>query len=650
MRLIFTVTALALATSASAQTPSAELLHPMFQDHAVLQRDRPVPVYGQAAPNTTVTVSLGPDRVQARAGADGQWRAELPAMPAGGPYTLEARSSDGADQVAHDVLVGDVFLCGGQSNMQFAVRAAADAPLEMRQATDSQVRMLTVTDHESVAPLARFADPVSWSVESPETVGAFSATCYFYAREVRKTEKVPIGLVHASWGGSRIRAWISEAGLRPIPAYADDVAMLNLYRTAPQAAERRWDATWEAWWRTHGAAAAGGNPWDPAYPTATWATAPEKLGPWALWTGTSPDGFVGQMWMRTTVRLTAAQAAQKAVLDLGPVNEEDESWVDGHGVGGTSWAHQALHEIPAGVLHAGENTIATNIFCSWRGCGLTGGPETRAIRLADGSSVPLDQPWRYKALPADVIAPQIPWGKTHGVSMDYNGLIAPIGPYAFRAALWYQGESDIHYTPYYQASLTALMADWRRQFGADLPFLIVQLPNYGVRPTEPMSSDLADIREAQRRAAIADRRAGYAVTIDIGDAKVLHPTDKQDVGLRLSILAQRLVYQRGGPGWGPAPGQPYRSGGGVVVPFTNVTGRLTGYSGAPNAFELCGTSQASCRFVPARIVDARTVRLEGGPTGATRVRYCWGDSPTCTLSDTSALPATPFDAPIASGR
>jgi sialate O-acetylesterase len=570
---------------------------------------------------------------------------QLPAIPAGGPYVLEARSSDGAVQRVGDVLVGDVFLCGGQSNMQLSVGAAANAQFEIRQATDAQVRVLTVATHDSLVPLDQFADPVSWAVETPETTGAFSASCYYFARELRKQVGVPVGLVVSAWGGSRVRDWLSEPGLRRANLDSADVDLLDLYRSDPQAAQRRWDLVWQAWWDSHGAAAAHGEPWSPAYPVTDWATAPAGLGAWALWKGASPDGFTGQMWMRTTVRLTAAQAAQKAVLDLGSVNEEDETWVNGRGVGGTSWAKQALHPIPAGVLHEGENTVVTNIFCSWRNCGMSGAAATRAIRLADGTAAPLEGPWRYAEVP-DLIAPQLPWGPTHGVALDYNGMIAPIGPYGFRAAVWYQGESDIHFADEYQAGMTALMADWRSRFGADLPFLIVQLPNYGPRPTRPMASELSDIREAQRRAAAADPHAGYIVTIDIGDHQNLHPADKQDVGRRLAVLADGLVYGRGGPGSGAAPTVAHRSGASVVAAFANVTGGLAAYSGMPNAFELCGALQASCRYVDAQIVDAHTVRLEGGPAEATRVRYCWGDSPTCTLTDGSGLPATPFEVPI----
>ncbi|MEN2790657.1 sialate O-acetylesterase [Sphingomonas oligophenolica] len=624
----------------------APLLHPMFQDHAVLQRGTPIPVYGSAAAGTAVTVTLGDARVTAKADKDGHWHASLPAMPAGGPYILEAHARSGFDQRVEDVLVGDVFLCAGQSNMQLSVRAAGNAQVEMRAATDGQIRQLLVATKESVTPLDSFATPVSWTVASPDTVGNFSASCFYFAREIRKTAGVPVGMVVSAWGGSRVRDWVSEPGLGALGLYDDDLAMLRLFRSDPDAAQRRWDGTWEAWWRANGAAKARGNPWEPAYPVADWATAPAGLGAWALWTGGSPDGFVGQMWLRTSVTLTATQAAQAAILDLGAVNEEDESWINGHGVGGTSWSRQAQHRVPAGVLHAGENVIITNIFCSWRNCGMSGPADTRAIRLADGSAVLLAGPWRYAPVADTLIAPQLPWGPTHGVAMTYNGMIAPIGPYAFKAAIWYQGESDMYFSGRYQATMAALMADWRRVFGAGLPFLIVELPDYGSRPTAPAESLWSNIREAQRRAALADPHAAYIVTVDIGDPGNLHPSNKQEVGRRLAIAARRVVYGGTDPAAGAVPGTARRAPSGIVVSFAGVTGALAAYNGDPNAFELCGPADGSCRYAAARI-DGDNVLVTGpDAAGASRVRFCWGDSPLCTLTDASGLPVTPFELPI----
>ena len=500
--------AFALALLAASPAGAEPLLHPMFADHAVLQRDQPIRIYGTAPSGAQVSVHLGSASATAHASASGQWGATLPAMAAGGPYSLQV-SGAGESQQINDVLVGDVFLCTGQSNMQLSVRRAANAEGEIATATDGAVRELAVERVASPTQLASFSTPVSWKVESPQTAGDFSASCFYFARELRKHVKVPIGLVTAAWGGTRDRGWVSEPSLRALGFYSDDLDMLALYRRDPDAASRRWDAAWESWWHAH----AKDEPWKAD--TSSWPVAPQPLGPWNDWPGLSlPEGtaepgvgFVGQLWLSTHVTLTAAQAAQGATLELGRANEEEKSWVNGQGVGGSSQQPNAGHALPRGLLHAGDNSIMLNIFCSWKNCGLSGPASTRAIRFADGSSVALDQPWRYK--PVDtLIAPQQPWGPMHGVGLQYNGMIAPIGPYGVKGAIWYQGESNLYFAQHYQATLTAMMADWRKQFGAGLPFLIVQIPDYGPTPTQPVESLWSDVREAQRKTAEADRQCG----------------------------------------------------------------------------------------------------------------------------------------------
>jgi len=221
-------------------------------------------------------------------------------------------------------------------------------------------------------------------------------------------------------------------------------------------------------------------------------------------------------------------------------------------------------------------------------------------------------------------------------------MIAPIGPYGMKAAIWYQGESNIYFAQHYQATLTAMMADWRKQFGDALPFIIVQIPDYGPIPTKPGESLWSDVREAQRKTAEADAHSALVVTIDAGDPKNLHPTNKQEIGRRLAIAARHLVYGEAIAPSGARVAAAKRSGSDVILSFKDVSGALAAYNGQPNAFELCdGTS---CRWASATLAGDH-VTLSNAQ-GASRVRYCWGDSPVCTLTDASALPAGPFELPI----
>ncbi len=620
------------------------LLHPMFQDNAVLQRDAPIPVFGTAAPGAALTVSLGAVRAEGRADGSGHWHVMLPKMAAGGPYTLSVASNTGETQAAANILIGDVWLCSGQSNMQLAVRDTADAGFEIARAKDPQIRLMIVAMHESLVPLERFHDPVSWQTESPANTGEFSASCLYFAHALRRSENIPLGLIDDSWGGSRAQNWISEPALRKLNGYGNDLDNLDTYRSDPAAAQQRWATKMETWWHAHPLPGQHGDPWSPNFDASKWPLAPQALGAWALWNGTMPDGHLGHMWFRTGVHLDAAQARQAAMLDLGYVRSEDQTWVNGKALGATAGAPRATYNIPAGVLHEGDNVVVTNVFCGWRDCGLGGAPQDRFIRLGDGSAVVLTGPWCTAEIPEDTIAPALPWAPTRGLTLDYNGMIAPLGDYGLRGVVWYQGESDSYYADRYRAALTGLMADWRRQFARNLPFLIVQLPNYGPQPVVPIASGWADVREAQREVVTQDGNAALAVTIDLGDRDNVHPIKKQEVGRRLALAARRLIYGEASLFAGPVAVSVSRKGRDVVVAFKDVTDGLASFSGAPTAFELCGKTQASCKFVPARIVG-NSVLLPGDKR-ATRVRYCWGDSPICTLTDTTRLPAGPFELPL----
>jgi sialate O-acetylesterase len=630
------------------QTPQSdrapELLHPLFPDHAVLQRARSINVYGETIPGAPVAVTIGSAAVETRADADGHWRARLPALSPGGPYTLTARAN-GETRTASDILVGDVFFCSGQSNMAFSQRQAQGAAADARSATESGIRHFNVPAAATLTPQRTFAGSPHWIVGSPETVGGFCAVCFYFARELKKTVNVPIGLVTAAYGGARLRNFTSEETLRRLALESEDLDILDLFRNDQTAAMRRWGKRWESWWTA--ARPKEGLPWMTEYDDTPWRTAPPALGPWALWTGTNTDGFIGQMWMRTTVILTPEQAAKAgAVLDLGSVNQEDETWVNGEYVGASSFANRTRYALEVGVLKPGVNVIATNIYCGWRDCGLRGPAQNRAVHFADNTRALLTNPWKYEEVPDGLIGPRLPWGSVHGMTLHYNGMIGPLGAYAFRGAVWYQGESDVHFPgSYYTSTLLGMMAERRRQFAdPDLPFLLVQLPGYGPIPTQPMSSTWASLREAQRQTTLADTHAAIAVTVDIGDPADLHPSNKQEVGRRLSIAARHLIYGERIPPSGPVVDAVRRRGSDVVISFRDVTGALTMRSNVPSGFELCGATPASCLWADARVEGASV--LLSNAAGATRLRYAWGASPVCPLTDGSGLPAGPFEIAI----
>ena len=640
------IAAMFAASGSAAAQDTPPLLHPMFQDHAVLQRDRPIAIWGEAPAGTELRITLADKSVSARADASGTWRAELPTLPAGGPYSLSVRTP-GSEQTISDVLLGDVWLCSGQSNMEFQVRGGLNAAGEAASGNDPQMRLLTVGKNVSASPERRFRTPVQWQLATPQSVTDFSAACYFMGRDLRRSEKVPVGLVNASWGGTAIDAWRSEASLAKDPAMHDRLALLTQYRADPPKAAAAFAGNWPIWWSANANGIA--EPWLANAP-GDWKPVP-AFANWESWGVEALRDFNGIVFYRTEVELTAAQAAQGATLLLGPVDDMDMTWVNGVGVGtNTAWGMPREYKLAPGTLRAGRNRIALAVYDSWGNGGFDGTPEQRAIRFADGSVVPLPTAaqWQYLVtLPSSVgEPPRAPWDGITGLAGIYNGMIAPIGPYGLRGVAWYQGESDAGKFVGYADRLAGMMAGWRAQFASpDLPFLIVQLAGWGPRNTTPIESGTAEIREAQRRAALADAHAAIAVTVDLGDVGDIHPANKQDVGHRLSRAAQALTYGARHSLSGAEPSTATRSGDLVSIRFTAIDKALMAFSGAPTGFELCAADKGSCWFAPATVAGD-SVQLRPGGRVATRVRYCWGDSPVCNLTDGSGLPVTPFELTI----
>jgi sialate O-acetylesterase len=634
---VLVIAAACLASAAEA----APTLHALFSDHAVLQRERPIRVWGTAAPGEKVAVTLGTATRAATAGKDGDWQVELPPMAAGGPYRLEAKGTGGATAAADDVLIGDVWLCSGQSNMEFPLSRALDAEAEISGANDAQLRLLTVPKKTAAAPAARFGGPVAWAAATPQSLPGFSAACYFMARELRESQRVPIGAIAASWGGTAIRSWMDEASSRAVAG--EDVDLLDLFRRDPAAANRKFGERWQAWWRSR----APGEPWhDPT--GLTWKPMP-KIGYWETWGDPAFANFNGMIWTRKTVILTAEEAARPATLSLGVIDEIDETWINGVPVGNTfGWDVARDYKLPAGLLRAGENVILVNMFDAYGYGGFQGPGEKLRLDFAGGGSKPLGEGWSYAETPSGLgDPPRPPWDAAAGLSLIHHGMIAPLAPYGLRGVAWYQGEADAGAPAGYAAKLDAMMAGWRREFGApELPFLIVSLANFGTPATAPTASGWAEIREAQREAVAKDGHAAIVIAMDLGERLDIHPANKQEVGRRLARAARALAYGASLPPSGPRIAAARRDKGEIVLTFTGLVGRLRTWSGGVAlGFELCGPTQESCRYVPAT-ADGATVRIADDGHPATRVRYAWADAPVVNLYDEAPLPAGPFEIPI----
>jgi len=619
---------------------------PLITNHAVLQRDAPVIIDGDALPNTDITVSFGVSQVHATSDAAGRWRANFPALPAGGPYQLQAVDGRGGMAVADDLMIGDVWLCSGQSNMELPVSRSLNAAAEIKAAANDSIRLLTVAHNSTPAPLSEFAQQPKWAAVTPETVASFSAACYYFARDLQQKVHVPMGLIHSSWGGSNIEAWVGAQALQHAGDYAVPLALNAKYAQQPAQAVSDMATLWQDWW--HKVAKDDSSPWLPTAGGA-WQPMPLPWRDWKTWGIASLSNYDGLVWFRRTVTLTAAQAQQAATLDTGAIDEEDQTWIDGVPVGNSfGWGDPRHYAVPAGALHGGANTIVINVYSAWDKGGMFGPADAVRLTFADGSQVPLGSDWQYLQPTTNLGAPpHAPWHSIGGLTGMYNAMIAPLGHPSLKGVLWYQGESNTGNAAQYEGLLDALKAGWRQQFGIATPFLIVQLPNFGKPNSGPTASGWAAVRDAQRRSVASDRLAALAVTIDLGLDNELHPPNKQDVGARLARAARSLIYHESLSPSGPLPLSAVRRDGQIVVSFSGVDGALSAKGGsALTPFELCGADQGSCQSVRAQVQAHQVMLASPMVATATRVRYCWGDAPKCNLYDEAGLPAAPFELDI----
>ncbi len=624
------------------------LLYTTFQDHAVLQQGKPLPLWGLTSPNATVAISFAGQTATATADAAGHWNVVLPAMTAGGPYGLSATSSSGETQILKDVMVGDVYLCSGQSNMELPLRLATNYDSEMWSAKNASLRLFHVQRFTSPKPREVFGSDASWAVTSPDTVKEFSAACYYFGKNLQPAAGVAVGLIEDAWGGSAIQAWISNGKLAELGGYDNTLDIVKTYAAAPKDGDLKYRALVHAWFDAHDPAMKATTPWfDPALDDSNW-NAHALTGAWRDWNVPLLAKFDGVVWMRKTIELTAAEAQGAATLTLGQISDYDLTFVNGTEVGaGEGYDVVRAYAISAGTLHEGKNLIAVAIMA---GDGPLDPAEKMSLKTASGTVTALTGPWKWKTsatasgLP---LIPHQPWLNQFGVSTLYNGMILPLGGTPIRGIVWYQGETDSGQPAEYRRLLKALIEDWRARFGAETPFYVVQLPGFGPRHTAPGVSNWAALRESQRYVTDTTPNTGLAVAVDLGVPDIIHPAMKQEVGRRLALLAKQHIYGLPVEGSSPSPLAAVRQGKTVTVNFAHVGAGLVAQEwDKAIGFSLC-RADGTCHWADGLVSkNAVNLKVPKAAAKATTVRFCWADSPLCNLYSAEGLPAVPFEIAI----
>ena len=627
------VPTLAQAAAAPADHP---FLNPLFSDSMVLQRGQSDPVWGWTTPGATVRISIAGKDARAVAGADGEWMAHLPPLPTGGPYTLKVTGPQTVTLA--DVQVGDVWVCSGQSNMEFGIGNAVNADQEIAQANYPKIRLFMVqhnikTDPQTTAPVA------PWVLCTPQSVkqggwNGFSAVGYFFGRDLYENLHVPIGLIETDWGGTVAEAWTSGPALAKMPDFQTAVARMDASRGATGTQAQKMAA-----WYAKNDPGMAGNWSDTAADDAAWQTI--ALPGFFQNAGIPELSKVnGIVWFRKTIDLPAGDAGKDAVLHF-LADDNDTTWVNGVQVGATEgYQTPRAYRLPAGTLKAGRNVIAVRVLDTGGDGGLYGDAAKMLLEVPGGTDVPLAGPWRVHlgitltqatALPKDSTDP-------NQVTVLFNGMVNPLIPFGIKGAIWYQGEANAGRATQYRTLLPTMIGDWRARWGeGNFPFYIVQLANWA-----PGGDAWPELQEAQWLTAKNVPNAGIATAIDIGNSTDIHPKNKQEVGRRLALVAEAQAFGEKVEDSGPLYQAMTVNGGAVRLTFTHLGGGLMSKADAPlTGFTIAGADR---KFVPADArIDGNAIVVSSAQVPApVAVRYAWAADPAVSLYNKANLPALPF--------
>jgi sialate O-acetylesterase len=630
---------LALATAASAAQP-APVFAEVFGTGMVLPHDVPLTFTGRAAPGEKLTLKVDGSTYAFRSDSQGRWSIAAKPLRAGGPYTLALTDGHGAGTTLSDVLAGEVWLCSGQSNMEYPVVRSTDQPAEVMKGHPA-IRLLSVAQQTALSPREKFEKKPSWLIADEQSIRRFSAVCYFFAHRKISEEGLPIGLINASWGGSSIEPWIGESQLAQMPDYRRRVSLLQQYRANARAAEIEFHGDWLKWWQSH---ASSGPVWEKGLldGNAEWKDA--TLADWRTFPDPRLAKFTGNVWYSSQFELTEAQSRKNATFVLGKIDEVDTTWLNGRFVANSfGYGTRREYALGAGLLKPGTNQFSVFVTSTYDAGGMYG-PETDiGLRFDDGEFVPLGRGWKYRFVPKDTgYPPRAPWESVSGITGMFNGMIAPLQPLSPSGVIWYQGESNVDKGDYAQL-LPGLIRNWRQWFGRELPFIVVQLPNYGAVTQAPVESKWASLRDIQQQVARRDARVGLVVTQDLGDDADIHPRLKYAVAQRALQVARALK------GTGAEDGVVARAVGtkeSLVLAFAPPLFAGDAQEKNVPGFALCGTQAGSCVVAKATQRGDRIEIDRAALPTATRVRYCWSDGGLCELRSLGGLPVGSFELPI----
>ncbi len=598
-------------TSLSAQVN----LPPIFSDNMVLQQQTQAPIWGESKPDKEIVITTSWDQKKytVQADARGKWNTKVTTPAAGGPYDIII--SDGKKVKLSNVMIGEVWVCSGQSNMEMQVEGWGKVMNYQQEKEEADnypnIRFLLVEKATSPLPINDIkAAGNGWQVCSSKSVADFSAAGYFFGRDLHKYQNVPIGLIDTSWGGTYIETWTSKEALATMPDMQKKLDVLKELPISSEDREKKFHSDVEDWKKEI-----------------------EKI----------DKGFVDGRAIWTVI--PAKWEGKELTLNVGVIDDNDFTYFNGVQVGHTEgWMSPRSYKIPKELVKSGKAVIAVRVMDTGGTGGINGSPESISLHRSQLDAIPLAGDWKYQISLNIKDIPQMPVNTANEPNIPgflFNAMLNPLIPYSIKGAIWYQGEANTGQAYQYRELMPLMIKDWRDRWGYDFPFYMVQLASFTAQQTAPVDATWAELREAQTR-TLHLANTGMAVTIDIGDAFDIHPKNKQEVGRRLALAARAQTYGEKIPYSGPMYDTYQMEGNKIRIYFKHTDGGLkTANNEVIKGFTIAGVDH---KFHWADAVIEGNTIVVSSPEVAfpIAVRYAWADNPICNLYNGANLPASPF--------
>ncbi|KAA9035669.1 sialate O-acetylesterase [Ginsengibacter hankyongi] len=635
IRKIFTVGVCLIATHyASAQVKLPQLI----RDSMILQRDAKINLWGWASNGEKISVKFNGKKYKTRTDDNGRWSLQLSSMKAGGPYTMEI---SGKNKITlHNILVGDVWLCTGQSNMvhQMILHGIRYAD-EIANANNPEIRQFWVPNVTNLQGPQKDLPGGSWKWANPNDIKEFSAVAYFFAKALYQKYHVPIGIINASWGGVPIESMMSEESFKDLPSILSTIEK-NKDTAYVNGANRKAFAAMSS--MPHPEDKGMTEKWfEPSYTPKEW----HRIAIPGFWEDQGAKNLNGVVWYRREIDVPASMTNVPAKVFLGRIVDADELYINGKKVGTTGYMYpQRRYPVPGGVLKPGKNLFVVRVTNNFGKGGFV--PDKPYQLIAGNDTIDLTGYWEYKA--GRVNFPRRGFG-SFGIAAQnqptalYNSMIAPLVGYTIKGFVWYQGESNTGKPGDYAKRQPAMITDWRNKWKeGDIPFLFVQLPGFGDYNYLPSESQWATFREAQAKSLSVSNTA-MAVAIDVGEWNDIHPDHKKEVGDRLALAAEKIAYGENIVYAGPIYKTSTIDGNKIIISFNETGSGLTTNDGeAPAEFAIAGDDK---KFVwaNAKIEGDKVIVWSDDVPSPKYVRYAWADEPiNPNLINKEGLPAAPF--------